>query len=51
MEAEGIKYLKYLNMSYDDSDEEGERQIQLPPHKIRFTDMPEPLMNKAIQCE
>ena len=36
----------------DDYDDEEEEEVQvepLPPHRIRFTDMPWPLVDKAIR--
>ena len=35
---------------HQESDEDQEAQVDpLPPHKIRFTDMPWPLVDKAIR--
>ena len=37
-----------------DSDEETEEEKiiePLPPHRVRFTDMPWPLVDKAIRCK
>ena len=34
-----------------DSDEEEVQIEPLPPHKIRFTDMPWPLVDKAIRSK
>lgn len=38
-------------MSYEDSDEEVEKKVLLPPHKIRFSDLEPELQTKAITCK
>ena len=38
-----------------DSDDGSEAEVKeaepLPPHRVRFTDMPWPLVDKAIRCK
>ena len=39
-------------MSDDDSDMDQKNKVQaMPPNKIRFTDLPDVLVEKAIRCK